>query len=88
MIEQASLTPSTSDGSLLVTLPRTGMDARAETRIRIADGRLLIGQGGRCFVAVPVEPADAELVLEAEAIELVEVDGDRLVFHEMVRRST
>jgi hypothetical protein len=87
MIEQASLTPSTTDGSLLVTLPRTGMNAGAETMIQVADGRLLIGQGGRCFVAVPVVPADAELVLGAEAIEILEIDGDRMVFHETVRRS-
>jgi len=88
MIEEASITIA-QDGGVLVTLPRTGMNPAAETRVSVRGGRLRIGQGSQWFVSAELDdPTLADAFIGNPDVTVVEVDDAGFEIHNKVLEAT
>jgi hypothetical protein len=85
MIEQASITTA-ADGSVLITVEKTGMSLTAEAEVSVSGRVLTIAQGGRAFVSVEVDDEEAlESLAKTTDLTVVEVDENGFDFHEAAR---
>lgn len=89
MIEQTATLQVAADGGVLVVLARTGMSLEAETLFCVRDGRIRVGQNGRCFVSAAFEnQTDENFVLGNPDVSIVEVDEVGMEFHGRVKEAT
>ena len=89
MIDNATIVVHPATGGVLVLLPHTGMDIKAETTVSLDDGQIVVSQDGRRYVEAALASAsDADLLLGNEDLTVAEVDEDGIKIHDNVRGPT